>query len=179
MLAYVFWHWPTAETDRARYLDAQRAFHRALAADPSPGLRGSRVREVRGAPWVPAAEAFEDWYLVDDFAALGALNDAAVAGSRRAPHDGVARLAAGGAGGLYRQLASGPPGPVSRVTWLSKPAGMGYPDFLALLPRGVELWQRQLVLGPAPEFCLSQATAPPGLEGLTLAVQEVVPYQGC
>jgi hypothetical protein len=174
MLAYVFWHWPTREVDRARYLDAQRAFHRALAAAPSPGLRGSRVRAVSGAPWVPGPEAFEDWYLVDDFAALGALNDAAVAGARRAPHDGVARLADGGAGGLYRQLTAGGPGAVTRVTWLSKPAGMAYPDFLARMPAGVELWQRQLVLGPAPEFCLHREAPPPGLEGLTLAVRDVV-----
>ena len=78
MLAYVFWHWPDPSVDRARYAEALVAFHRALAWRLPAGMRASRVYEIEGAPWVPVPRAFEDWYLVDDFTALGVLNDAAV-----------------------------------------------------------------------------------------------------
>ena len=151
MLAYVFWHWPAAGVDPARYAEALTAFHRTLGAAPPPGMRGSRVFAVEAAPWIAAPSGFEDWYFVDDFTALGALNEAAVSGPRREPHDAAARLVAGGAGGVYRQVSPGS-GAVDRATWLYKPAGVSYDDFLARLPPA-EIWQRQMVLGPAPEFC--------------------------
>src|SRR5512145_570811 len=113
MLAYVFWHWPRPEHDRARYVDALVSFHRALEADPPAGFRGSRVQEVTGAPWIPTERALEDWYLVDDFAALGALEQAAISGRRLEPHDRAARLALGGAGGLYGRLREGTGAPTS------------------------------------------------------------------
>jgi hypothetical protein len=171
MLAYVFWHWPAPALAREAYVARLLAFHRALRAAPPPGFRGSRVLAVEGAPWAPAAAAYEDWYLVDDFAALGALNEAAVTAARREPHDGVARLAGGGAGGVYRRLSTG--GAVPPVVhWASKPAGEGYPSFLARLP-AAEAWQRQLVLGPAPEFCLL-GPAPAGVEAVAVRVTEVL-----
>lgn len=166
MLAYLFWHWPRSDVDPGRYADALLAFHRALLANPPPGYRGSRVLEVSGAPWVPGATALEDWYFLDDFAALGALNEAAISGRRREPHDGAARLVEGGAGGVYRRLREGPATPPAWVTWFGKPAGIAYPEFLAQVPP-VELWQRQLVLGPAPEFCLFGATPPERADGLS------------
>jgi hypothetical protein len=169
MLAYLFWHWPAPGVEAGHYADALFAFHRSLAASPPAGLRGSRVFLVEGAPWVPVERAYEDWYLLDDFAALGALNEAAVSGARRDPHDAAARLAAGGAGGLYRRL-SGSAGAAGRASWLAKPAGTGYAEFLARFSGG-ELWQRQLVLGPAPEFCLLGAAPPAGVEARTLSVQ--------
>ncbi len=174
MLAYVFWHWPAPGVDPGRYVDALLDFHRALAAAPSAGLRGSRVLAVERAPWTPVERAFEDWYLVDDFAALGALNEAAVSGPRREPHDGAARLAAGGAAGVYRRLCAGPR-PWDQVTWISKPPGMSYADLAARLP-AAETWQRQMVLGPTPEFCLLGVGPPPGIEGRTLAVRAL--YEG-
>ena len=71
MLAYVFWHWKRAEISSNDYANRQRAFHAALAAAPSPGLRGSFSVSLSGAPWAAAgAEAYEDWYLVDAFGAL-------------------------------------------------------------------------------------------------------------
>ncbi|GEJ56729.1 hypothetical protein [Anaeromyxobacter diazotrophicus] len=170
MLAYVFWHWPLAAVSEEEYLQALAAFHQALQRAPPPGFRGSRVVAVEGAPWCGAERAFEDWYLVDDFAALGALNEAAIAGARRAPHDAAARRAAGGAGGVYRRLAEGKRAD-DRATWLAKPSGVSYGDFLARLPPGTELWQRQLVLGPAPEFHWA-GPAPAGVSGLTLAARE-------
>ena len=159
MLAYPFWHWPRTDVEPGRYADALLAFHRALSAAPPPGFRGSRVLEVAGAPWVPAPIALEDWYLVDDFTALGALNEAAIPGLRRDPHDGAARMAQGGAGGVYRRVREGLATAPAQASWFGKPAEIGYPQFLGQIPPG-ELWQRQLVLGPAPEFCLFGATPP-------------------
>jgi hypothetical protein len=171
MLAYVFWHWPAAGVEPARYAETLLAFHRALAAEPPSGFSGSRVFALERAPWLPAARAYEDWYLVDDFAALGVLNDAAVAAALRAPHDSAARLAGGGHGGLYRRLAA-PAGPSSGwTTWCSKPAGVAYPAFLATLPPA-ETWQRQLVLGPAPEFCLVGIDAAAALGGHAVAIRQ-------
>lgn len=171
MLAYLFWHWPEPATSFDEYVAAVVAFHRALDAAPPPGFRGSRSAEVQGAPWAGAPRALEDWYLVDDFAALGALNEAAVSGARRGPHDAAARRAAGGVGGLYKRLAAGARSP-ARASWLAKPAGLPYREFLARLPPGTELWQRQLVLGPAPEFWWG-GEAPAAAPGLTLAARAV------
>lgn len=170
MLAYVFWHWPRPDADARRYADALVAFHHALAADPPAGFRGSRIRAVSGAPWAQAAGTLEDWYLVDDWAALGALEQAAVAGRRMEPHDRVARLALGGTGGVYGRLREGPSDVPGAVTWFGKPAGVPYPRFLDGVPPG-ELWQRRLVLGPAPEFCLA-GSPPPGADGpVTVSVR--------
>ena len=170
MLAYVFWHWPAPGLEPDRYVEGLLAFHRALRAAPPAGFHGSRVLAVEGALWAQGAPAFEDWYLVDDFAALGALNDAAITAVRQAPHDAVAKLAAGGAGGIYRRLASGAAG-VDRVTWCAKPAGEPYSSFLGRLPAG-EVWQRQMVLGPTPEFCLFGST-PAGVEAVTVRARVV------
>ncbi len=172
MLAYVFWHWPAPEVDAARYAETLVAFHRVLASVPSPGLRGSRVYEVQGAPWVPVPRAFEDWYLLDDFTALGALNEAAVSGARREPHDSAARLAAGGHGGVYRMLAPALRRPSPTTTWCSKPAGVPYAEFLSKLPLA-ETWQRQMVLGPAPEFCLVGKDAAAALGGIAVAARPI------
>lgn len=170
MLAYVFWHWSVPGQEPGRYVERLLAFHRALRAAPPAGFRGSRVLAIEGAPWVGGAPAFEDWYLVDDFAALGALNEAAVTAARQVPHDSVARLAAGGAGGVYRRLASAA-GEIDRVTWCAKPAGETYAAFLGRLP-AAEAWQRQMVLGPTPEFCLF-GPAPAGVEAVTVRARVV------
>jgi hypothetical protein len=99
LLAYVFWHWKRTEIAAEDYDSRQRAFHAALAAAPPSGLLGSFSVNLSHAPWVAGgSDGYEDWYLVQDFAALGLLNEAAVSASRAAPHDAVAALAAGGAG---------------------------------------------------------------------------------
>ncbi len=170
MLAYVFWHWPAPAIETARYVERLVSFHRALRAAPPPGFRGSRILAIGGAPWVPAAPAYEDWYLLDDFAALGALHEAAITATRQAPHDAVARLAAGGAGAVYRRLSSGA-GVTGAIRWVSKPAGESYAAFLPRL-RAAEVWQRQMALGPAPEFCVL-GPAPADVEAVTI-VAEVV-----
>ena len=173
-LAYVFWHW-SAEAAPA-YVEWLGAFHRALASDPPRGFRSSRSFHVAGAPWLPRGAGFEDWYLIDDFAALGSLNEAAVAGSRRDPHDSVAALAAGGSGGLYA-LKSGRIGEEKHASWFGKPSGTSYPALFERMEPlvtevGGALWQRQMVLGPAPEFCLRSPSAtalPPELKVLAVA----------
>jgi hypothetical protein len=172
MLAYVFWHWPAPGVDAARYTGALVAFHRSLASTPPAGMHGSRVYEVEAAPWLPVTRAYEDWYLVDGFAALGVLNEAAVTGARREPHEAAARLAGGGHGGVYRLLAPASGPGLDRTTWCSKPAGVPYAEFVAKLPAG-ETWQRQMVLGPAPEFCLvgTDAAGAPG--GIAVAARPV------
>lgn len=143
MLAYVFWHWPRPGVDRGDYERRLAALHRSLAADPPAGFVGSAALAVAGLDWLPAVEGYEDWYLVDDWAALGALNDAAVAAAHRWAHDAVAERAAGGAGGLYR-LLRGEPALAAPATWSERPLD-GEGDGAT--------WERQLVLGPAPRFC--------------------------
>jgi hypothetical protein len=153
MLAYVFWHWPRVAEPRGPYESTLIAFHRALAEHRPPGFRGSRVLRTGRRPWAPAELTYEDWYFVEDFAALGALNEAAVAGPRKAPHDSVAALPLGGAGGLYLHRGGDVPSPRS-ASFRSKPSGVSDDAYVAGLPLEIELWQRQMVLGPAPEFCL-------------------------
>jgi hypothetical protein len=159
MLAYFFWHWPAATDAYERDLIA---FHRTLAADPPPGFLGSSVARLPAALWLPEGGGYEDRYLLADFAALGALNEAAVSGQRRAPHDAVAARAAGGAGGLYR-LRAGRADGIFRPyrAWTAKPAGTSYAEFdeflRPLVTEGTLVWQRQLTLGPTPEFCIETA----------------------
>jgi hypothetical protein len=161
MLAYVFWHWPTPETDRETYENHLRAFHRALAAGNPDGFLRSAVFRLRGVPWLETdADAYEDWYLVESSAALDVINDAAVTAARKDPHDRAARHAAGGAAGLYRLREGSENLEATRFAyWLAKPAGVSYPDFYAQLrpltdQPDVGLWGRQMVLGPTPEFTL-------------------------
>ena len=88
-----------------------------------------------------------------------ALNDAAVSGARRMPHDRVAGLADGGAGGLYF-LRMGEVSAAAHAHWFAKPAGVSYAELYETIGRiiagtGAALWERRMVLGPAPEFCLA------------------------
>ena len=159
MLAYVFWHYAAASEDATRYEQRLVAFHRGLSGAPPDGFVRSAAYRIRGAPWLPNGVGYEDWYEIENWTALGALNAAAVSDPIRADHDAVARLADGGAGGLYRLLCAGAePAVRSAALWLIKPRETPYRDFLAevtALCRGCALWQRQMVLGPAPEFCVA------------------------
>lgn len=158
MLVYAFWHWPDPSVDVATYETLQCAFQAALADHPPPGfLRGTTMR-LSGAPWAAGGgAAYEDWYLVQSMKDLPALNDAAVSGPRKAPHDAVARAAAGGTAGLYGLRGGAPVARPAVAVWFSKPAGMPYAELFAeLAPLCADgaLWMRQMVLGPTPEFCL-------------------------
>lgn len=151
-LAYVFWHWPRSGVERLEYERRLLAFQEVL------GRPGTRTYRLARAPWKagPAAPVYEDWYPVRDWADLGTLNDEAVSGRNRAPHDLVAHEARDGAGGVYRRLR-GEHERAHAAAWLGKPAGMPYATFLAQLPEEATVWQRQLVLGPAPEFVVLTA----------------------
>ena len=161
MLAYVFWHWPRPEIERGQYLNHLTEFHRTLAAHKPPGFQRSVVFRIENAAWLKTrGEAYEEWYLLDDSAAIDPLNDAAVSGACEEPHNRVARAAADGTGGLYRLRAGSEDLAQAKfATWLSKPAGVTYKDFYAGLESlttqaGVALWGRQMTLGPTAEFCI-------------------------
>jgi hypothetical protein len=161
VLAYVFWHTPGPDGDIGTYERALGAFHRALAAAAPPGFHRSAAHALDGANWLPG-RGYEDWYAVDDWAALGTLNDAALDARRRGPHDSVAAAARGGAGGVYRLRAGDPSiGAGGPALWLAKPDGVPYEEVRERLARLVSghggVWERQLALGPAPEYCIAAA----------------------
>src|SRR4051812_28418380 len=167
MLAYVFWHIPGFGASRDEYERLLIGFHEALAAHAPEGFRTSFAYRVENAPWIGAgAAAYEDWYIVENSAALDGLNDAAVSGPRKAPHDLVASFAASGAAGLYR-LKTGSLDEMKHgrhAWWFSKPAGSYDAFFQQLRPLSeapqTNLWMRQMVLSAAPEFCLRSAVEP-------------------
>src|ERR1044071_1553361 len=161
MFAYVFWHWPQPSIDRGAYEDHLREFQQTLAANKSSGFQQSVVFRIRGASWLNTSdEAYEEWYLLDDSAAMDPLNEAAVSGACEEPHNRVAREAADGTGGLYRFRNGQENFAQSKFAlWLSKPSGVSYNDFYSTLQPltsqpGVGLWGRQMTLGPTTEFCI-------------------------
>jgi hypothetical protein len=185
MLAYVFWHWPQTSIERGAYEDHLCEFQQTLAANKSSGFQQSVVFRIRGASWLNTSdEAYEEWYLLDDSAAMDPLNEAAVSGACEEPHNRVARESADGTGGLYR-LREGVEtlDQAKFAIWLSKPAGVSYKTFYADLQSltsqpGVALWGRQMTLGPATEFCIHSQTPielPPGYSGHTLTLSAIYP----
>src|SRR4051812_26049882 len=134
MLAYVFWHRPAEDVARTDYEERLRAFHATLEV-PSACFRLHQLPFRHD-------DGYEDWYLVEDWAALGALNEAALAPVRRRQHDAAAHASWQGWGGVYRLLRGAP----------EPPAGMRWAP--ADDPEVPAAWQRQMVLGPAPEYCL-------------------------
>jgi hypothetical protein len=187
VLAYIFWHRPHPDTAAEVYEQAQLAFHRSLAHSPPVGLCGSACLRAAQAPWLAGqdeAQTYEDWYLLEDFTALGVLGEAAVGRGHRSAHDGAARHLGAGTAGLYalaegERARLGRPGPVlgqaDVAVWVGRAAGAAVPagsDAQGLLgdllgdgadPRAVTLWRRQLVLGPAPEYCLLAGEVPAGV----------------
>jgi hypothetical protein len=180
MLAYLFWHRPADGQPPESYERALLAFHRRLREVAVPGLLASGAARVSGLPWVPG-DGYEDWYAVEDYSALGILGDAAVDAHHADAHERVAHAAGFGAGGLYaleqRDLAASP----SYCVWLTKPAGVGYPQFREELAGytgpGVTVWRRQMVLGPAPEFRLTadrELSLPPALTPVSCQLANLV-----
>jgi hypothetical protein len=187
VLAYVFWHWKKAEIEVGDYETRQRAFHDALKRAPPLAFHGSFSVSLSRAPWAADGnDAYEDWYVLEDFAALGDLNQAAVSGGRAHPHGQAAEAAAGGTGGVYRLRAGAVLFQPACAAWFGKPPGMRYDEIFRLLDPIVEhahgaLWMRQLTLGPAREFCLhslSPASLPPVLTPLVTPLRGVWPQKG-
>jgi hypothetical protein len=164
MLAYVFWHWPKSGVPIEEYETRVWEFQETLRRDGPAERMDSVVWRVRGAGWLPAGAGYEEWYTLPDTGALQSLNDGAVSGAVRGPHDAVARLAAGGTAGLYRPVNPGNTSLLARTAqWFSKPAGTTYEDLAGQVPGEDALWMRMMTLGPTPECCLlGDATAPDG-----------------
>jgi hypothetical protein len=170
LLAYVFWHRPRGGSDVGAYERAQLEFHRSLQRNPPVGLRASATYRLDDVPWLGGgvAPGYEDWYLLEGFATLGVLNEAAVGRGHRTSHDRAARMAAAGAGGLYLLIEGSAIPPARGVAvWVARPPGGARPELAELLadgaePSGASLWRRQLVLGPAPEYCLLAPEPPAG-----------------
>lgn len=185
MIAYVFWHWKQPTISAPDYEPVQRAFHDALAAAPPKGFYWSQSFALSGCSWAAdKGEAYEDRYLVEDFAALDLLDAAAVSASRKAPHDQAAALAAGGIAGIY-QLNQGEPmrGP-RHASWFSKPAGVSYAALRGILEPvvagGAAVWMRRMTLGPSPEFCVHTAgeiELPQPIEPLRIRLRPVWPLE--
>lgn len=155
MLTYVFWHRPAPGVRLPDYESALAEFHRALGRPRSTTFRLART------PWESDDElAYEDWYPVEDWEDLGRLEQQAIGGPRRGPHDAAARLAGWGAGAVLGPVRTGLAlRDVRHAAWLAKPEGMSYDAFHASLDEALAeveadtaVWQRRLVLGPQPEF---------------------------
>ena len=184
MLAYVFWHWSQPQVDVDSYRNDLLSFHRTLASNKPTGFQHSIVFTIKRAPWLETKEeAYEEWYLLDDSAALDRLNHAAVSGVCEEPHNRVARQAAGGKAGLYL-LRHGPADLKNSrfAVWLAKPAGVSYEGFYSSLQPFTStegtLWGRQMVLGPTPEFCLhspDQIALPRDFASHTIPLQPIWP----
>ncbi len=184
MLAYLFWHRPREGAPAEDYEQALETFHRSLAHRPPAGMTAVASYRLSELPWrAPDADglrapAYEDWYLVSDYASLGVLNEAAAGRGHRSRHDGIAALAGPGAGAVYALLEGEPnvaalagAGVAVWVTTQAQPASARAPERglgpAELVGDGMDratssLWRRQLVLGPAPELCVVGPESPPG-----------------
>lgn len=181
VLAYVFWHCRRASIAAPAYEAALVRFHKILETHRPPGFVESRVFRLSAAPWLaPDLAAYEDWYLVQDFAALDALNTAAVSAPRKADHDQAAAYAGQGAAGLYRLKAGADFGGGEHwACWHAKADGQSYDAYYANLADVTRsphtaLWGRQMVLGPTPEFCLRTQQRWDMAASHTLAVERLI-----
>jgi len=164
-LGYVFWHKPHRGISSRAYERRLLGFQGSLRARPPDGLVDVLSFREGALPWSNRrSTTYEDWYLVRDFQSLGALNDAAVNDANKRPHDEVAEGASVLAGGVYtRRRGDLRLQDALYATWVRKPVRAPYEEFLGGLSDSVEglrtdLWQRQMVLGPAPEFCVHSET---------------------
>jgi hypothetical protein len=105
------------------------------------------------------------------------LNEAAVGHGHRSAHEQAARAFGDGAGGLYGLLEGEPDGAArataSPAVWVGRSPESPHRALGDLLgdgidPRRASLWQRQLMLGPAPEFCLLAGEPPAGVASTRL-----------
>jgi hypothetical protein len=176
MLAYLSWHRAAAGVEQSAYEQTLERFHRSLAHRPPSGFRGSAALRLQELPWLepapgaePGAPGYEDWYLLDDWAAVGVLEEAAVARGHETAHHAIAARAGAATGSIYRLVeGSAHPAGAAVAVWVARKAGHDSPSLGALLGDGMDprrdgLWRRCLGLGPAPEHCLLGAEAPAGV----------------
>jgi hypothetical protein len=159
MLAYLFWHRPRAEADKAAYEKRLVEFHDRLSRSAPPGFVAAGSFAIGAVPWLGGHAGYEDWCLLEGTWAMDPLNAAAISGAVQSPHDSVAALMDQGHGGLYTMIWGDPilPGD-STITWLTRPRGIQWRTALepvrSRIPQA-QFWRRQMVLGPAPEFAIS------------------------
>jgi hypothetical protein len=190
MLAYVFWHRPAGGVHEDEYERTLARFHHSLAQNPPAGFCSSVTLRAPELPWLEEIDpggapvagnrgvGYEDWYLVENWTALGVLEAAAVSRGHAGTHERAAREMGTGAAGVYRQMeGAGSPAEARLAVWVSRPHGSPDPTIAELLEDGFDpsrssLWQRSLVLGPAPELCLlsadEEAAAETGVAGSRL-----------
>jgi hypothetical protein len=180
VLAYISWHRPGRDVDQAAYERALVRLHRSLELRPPIGFRGSAAFRAPELPWLAPVggarpgTAYEDWYLIDGWAALGVLEEAAVARGHVTRHDAVARLSGQATGAVYRLSEGCAALGQARVgVWIARAPGDSRVTFGDLLGDGMDrersgLWRRSLGLGPAPEYCLLAPEAPAGVAAARL-----------
>ena len=96
-------------------------------------------------PWLASpqgaagAGGYEDWYVLEDWAALGVLKEAAVSRGHVSAHDKVASLSGVSTGAVYRFL-EGHAGldEGSVAVWVARPSGHEHPSLSALLGDGMD-----------------------------------------
>jgi hypothetical protein len=167
-IAFVFWHAPTPSVSTSTYETGIAAFHRALAEHRPRGFLASASYRIARVPWAATPAwpvAYVDWYLLADWSALGTLNTGAVDPSHRSPHDAAAVLSDRGQGSVFALRSGAGELPSVRFEiWCSKPRGTPTDAFVGSLDEapdpGGSVWQRQLSLGPAPEFCRRSRSPP-------------------
>jgi hypothetical protein len=87
----VFRHWPPQASDGGIYEALHLQFHRSIANESPAGFHRSFIFRLEKAPWIAVTgPIYEDWYLVENFAALETLNEGAVSGKNHTPHDNIA-----------------------------------------------------------------------------------------
>jgi hypothetical protein len=155
----------------------------ALNSNKPAGFVEALSFRVVALPWGPPhGVLYEDWYVVESFAALGALNEAAIAGEIRGPHDSIAKGYTKGAGGIFRSINQGIRLHQARYAmWIEKAVGPSYQMFYDEVAKVVgdnrtDLWRRQMVLGPSPQFCVHSEDAlrvPDSLRPITSKVEMI------
>lgn len=174
MLAYLSWHRPAIGVQQERYERALENFHRSLAHQRPNGFRGSATIRMPDLPWLtPIAEAevgcgYEDWYLVDDWSAIGVLEEAAVSHGHLTAHNAAASLAGAATGAVYRLLEGQPSLTAPGAVWVTGKLAPGRSFLAEMLGDGMDpqqagLWRRCVGLGPAPEYCLLTTEVPAGV----------------
>jgi hypothetical protein len=158
MLAYVFWHRPLPHVDRKLYEDAIVRFQSDLARQPPPGFIAAMSFRIEPVSWLGDQGGYEDWCLLDGSWAMDSLNNFAATGRMQPSHDGVAAHMDEGHGGLYAHAGGEPSAAAeSTIYWLTRPRGISWQDAIAPLrarfPQ-VNVWRRQMVLGPTAEFAV-------------------------
>lgn len=173
MLAWIFWHSRALQTVEAEYREALAHFHAHIAAAAPAGFLGSRVLRYDAVPWLETpSEVYENWYFVQNSAALDDLDAAAIAAFTHDAHARVVRLAGTAISGLYRLRAGSALVAPRSCSWLSKPRGVPYEAFIDQLPQAGAVWSRKMVLGPTPEFCVESETRSESLQSLSEFVLE-------